>query len=52
MRRDGSSRIRQEVCQAAIWLVMSEGKSEPLSTIQETVLDCGGGENRRAPMAA
>lgn len=35
----------------AIWSDIEEGKSEPLSTIQETVLERGGGEKRRAPKA-
>jgi hypothetical protein len=30
---------------------MDSGKSDPLSTIQETVFERGGGERRRAPRA-
>lgn len=32
-------------------MVMGAGKSEPRSTIQETVLEIGGGEKMRAPRA-
>ena len=32
-------------------MVILLGKSEPLSTTHDTVLDSGGGENRRAPKA-
>jgi len=32
-------------------VVMDEGKSEPVDTIHETVLERGGGEKRRAPRA-
>lgn len=40
-----------EVSQEFIWLVRESGKSDPLSTIQETVLERGGEEKRRAPRA-
>lgn len=43
--------MRQEVDQVLIWLDMEDGKSEPASIIHETVLERGGGENRRAPRA-
>lgn len=51
MSRSGVDRMRQEVCQVMIWESRVEGKSLPLSIIQETVLDSGGGEKRRAPKA-
>ena len=51
MRRLGSSRIMQDVSQAAISFPMDAGKSDPLSTIQDTVRDRGGGEKKRAPRA-
>lgn len=51
VRRLSSSRMRQEVCHDSICSVRLGGKSDPLSTIQETVLDNGGGENKRAPKA-
>ena len=51
VRRDGSLRMRQDVCQVEIWVIRSPGKSLPLSTIQETVLERGGGERSRAPSA-
>jgi len=41
----------QDVFHAAISDVMDGGKSEPLSTIQDTVRDRGGGEKKRAPSA-
>jgi hypothetical protein len=50
--RDGSERIRQDVPQDSICVVRASGKSEPLSTTQETVRESGGGEKRRAPSAA
>jgi hypothetical protein len=46
-----SERIRHDVCHDLIWVVMLGGKSEPLSTIQETDCETGGGEKRRAPSA-
>jgi hypothetical protein len=46
-----SSRIKQEVPHASILEVILLGKSEPLSTTHDTVLDSGGGEKRRAPRA-
>jgi hypothetical protein len=51
VRRDGSERRRQDVCHVLIWVSVESGKSEPLSTIQETVLERGGGEKMRAPRA-
>lgn len=32
-------------------MVMGSGKSDPLSTIQDTALERGGGEKIRAPIA-
>jgi hypothetical protein len=43
--------MAHDVCHAVIWEVTESGKSEPLSTIQETVWERGGGEKRRAPSA-
>lgn len=40
-----------EVSQASIWVLIVEGKSDPLSTIHATVLERGGGEKIRAPRA-
>ena len=51
VKRLSSSRIKHEVCHDSICSVRLGGKSDPLSTIQETVLDNGGGENNRAPRA-
>ena len=39
VRRVGSRRRREEVCHAEIALVISGGKSLPMSTIQEIVRD-------------
>ena len=44
--------MRHEVFQALIWAVIDGGKSDPLSTTHETVLERGGGEKNRAPRAA
>jgi hypothetical protein len=49
--RDGSERIRHDVFQDSICVVMLPGKSDPLSMIQEMVWERGGGEKRRAPSA-
>jgi len=49
--RDGSERIRHDVFQDSICVVMLPGKSDPLSTIQEMVWERGGGEKSRAPSA-
>jgi hypothetical protein len=49
--REKSERIRQDVSQDLICLVMLSGKSDPLSTTQETVFERGGGDKRRAPRA-
>ncbi len=46
-----SERIRHDVSHDFICVVVLGGKSEPLSTIQDTVRDRGGGEKRRAPRA-
>jgi hypothetical protein len=48
---DESDRIKHDVSQDFISVVMVSGKSDPLSTIQDTVWDRGGGEKRRAPRA-
>jgi hypothetical protein len=49
--REGSNRIRQDVSQDLTCVVILAGKSDPLSTTQETVFESGGGEKRRAPRA-
>jgi hypothetical protein len=51
VRRSGVSRSRHDVDQDSMTEVRGGGKSDPTSTIQETVLERGGGENRRAPRA-
>jgi hypothetical protein len=51
VKREGSVRTRQEVCQLSMTEVIEGGKSEPASTIQDTVLERGGGEKSRAPRA-
>jgi len=51
VRREGSERKRHDVDQEEMSVARSGGKSDPASTIQETVLERGGGERRRAPRA-
>ena len=51
MRREESERKRHDVFQLLICSIIVEGKSLPLSMIQETVRDKGGGEKSRAPRA-
>lgn len=51
VRREWSVRSRQEVCHEEMIGSADSGKSEPRSTIQDTVRERGGGEKRRAPMA-
>ena len=46
-----SSRMRAEVCHEDMSVLAEAGKSYPLSTIQPTLLESGGGEKRRAPRA-
>lgn len=51
MRREESSWNMAVVDQESMRVVMDEGKSEPVDMTQETVLERGGGEKRRAPRA-
>ena len=51
VRLDGSERIRQDVSQDSICVARLSGKSDPLSTTQETVWETGEGEKIRAPRA-
>lgn len=52
VRRDGSVRMRDEVCHDLMTVSRAGGKSEPRSRIHDMVLeDVGAGENRRPPIA-